>query len=337
MIFFRSIIVSLIALIFCINLQGQELRVRDFEELTRDLTARTQPRVDEEGIKCALIKVQLPISNVQFKGDIVGNIEFHVNEYWVYMSRRSTVLTLNVPSCSPMSVIFANFGIEDLQSETAYNLIIDVPDTHSVTFKEEENGFPLVDLGLSVKWAKYNIGATRPEEYGDYYAWGEIAPKKLYTWKSYKYSKGSEDNITKYNKNDNTTTLDSSDDVAHIKWGGNWRMPTEKEFRELKEECLWEREVVNNKNCFKATGPNGNFIYFPAAGSYGATLSADGWYNDSKLFSAGIEAIYWTSTIGDHKGSAFCFSATCDNDLGVLLWVVSPWRFCGNSIRPVCR
>ena len=104
-----------------------------------------------------------------------------------------------------------------------------------------------MDLGLSVKWATYNIGANSPEEFGDYYAWGEVEVKDNYTWETYKYYDVSNKNLTKYNtdKNnstgypDNKTTLDPEDDVAHVKWGGNWRMPTKAEFDELRNNCKW--------------------------------------------------------------------------------------------------
>lgn len=96
-----------------------------------------------------------------------------------------------------------------------------------------------VDLGLSVKWATCNIGADKPEEYGDYYAWGELESKEVYDWFSYKWCNGSSDTLTKYNPFkgegivDSITTLDPEDDVAHVLWGGSWRMPTASEYREL--------------------------------------------------------------------------------------------------------
>ena len=83
-----------------------------------------------------------------------------------------------------------------------------------------ENGYAYVDLGLSVKWATCNVGATKPEEYGDYFAWGEVEPKEKYDWSTYKYYAGTESGLTKYCTNsnfgivDNKTILDSADDAA---------------------------------------------------------------------------------------------------------------------------
>lgn len=118
------------------------------------------------------------------------------------------------------------------------------------------NGHTYIDLGLSVKWATYNVGANVPEEYGDYYAWGETETKRGYTW-----------------ENCNTAGEEigyiggTSLDVARVKWGGNWRMPTKAEFEELQNGCKWEWNTLNGVNGYKVIGPNGNSIFLPAAGS----------------------------------------------------------------------
>ena len=112
-------------------------------------------------------------------------------------------------------------------------------------FSQDNVQHECIDLGLSVKWATCNVGAIKPEEYGDYYAWGETETKDVYDWSSYKWCNGSSDTLTKYNPFkvqgivDSITTLDPNDDVAHVKWGGSWRMPTASEFRELMDNCKW--------------------------------------------------------------------------------------------------
>lgn len=135
-----------------------------------------------------------------------------------------------------------------------------------------------VDLGLSVKWATCNLGATSPEEYGNYYAWGEIVPQQneAYTWESYKFSIGrgiyNEPQLMKYTTadgavdaiwykdnvfiGDNNTILDPEDDAATANWGANWRMPTSAEMEELIENCLW---VATSD--YKDTGVPGFIIY----------------------------------------------------------------------------
>ena len=133
-----------------------------------------------------------------------------------------------------------------------------------------------VDLGLSVKWADMNVGAKAPEQGGYYYAWGEISPipDKPVEWATYKWCSGDGHHLTKYNtkaefgKVDSLTTLQPCDDVAHVRWGGDWRMPTADELQELCDKCTWEWVVLNNQPGNRITGPNGNSIFLPATGMY---------------------------------------------------------------------
>lgn len=151
-----------------------------------------------------------------------------------------------------------------------------------------------VDLGLSVKWASCNVEATTPEEIGGHYAWGETEEKEDYTWETYKFGGQIWGNVTKYciNSNnhnngvaDNLTTLEPCDDVAHVKWGGSWRMPTKEEQDELREECAWEWTTINNVKGYKITGPNGNSIFLPATGgSIDTYIPECGFYWSSSLW-----------------------------------------------------
>ena len=147
------------------------------------------------------------------------------------------------------------------------------------------NGYEYVELGLpsGIKWATCNIGATKPEEYGGYYAWGETEEKSYYDWDTYKWCNGTYNSLTKYctdsgsGRVDNKTVLDPEDDVAHIKWGGSWRMPTRDEIKELNDNCTWQWTTLNGVNGYRVTGPNGNSIFLPAAGyCYGTELSCRG-------------------------------------------------------------
>lgn len=147
-----------------------------------------------------------------------------------------------------------------------------------------------VDLGLSVKWATYNVGATKPEEYGDYYAFGETESKAEYSWSTYKWCNGSDRTLTKYNQNnsrgvvDDKTTLELSDDVAHVKWGENWRMPTNTEMLELLRNCTWTWYDTDNLEYggvagYKVTsnkpGYTHRFIFLPATGYYSDNALSD--------------------------------------------------------------
>ena len=124
------------------------------------------------------------------------------------------------------------------------------------------NGHAYVDLGLSVKWATMNVGASTPGDYGDYFAWGEVHPKSEYTEKN---SQTRKNNISNISGN-------SSSDAACYHWGSSWRLPTEKELEELKDKCRWSWTQQDGHSGYKVVGLNGNSIFLPAAGlRYGAS------------------------------------------------------------------
>ena len=191
------------------------------------------------------------------------------------------------------------------------------------------NGHEYVDLGLSVKWATCNVGASKPVEYGDYFAWGETQPKDYYGLSTYKWCNGSYDTLTKYCTDrsygtiDNKTVLEASDDAATANWGGSWRMPTKAEQDELREQCTWTWTNQNGVNGYKVTGSNGNSIFLPVAG----------YRYYSSRYNGGNFGHYWSSSLRtDHPDVAFnlCFHSA--GDLG-------DWnsRDKGQSVRPVCQ
>ncbi len=191
-----------------------------------------------------------------------------------------------------------------------------------------ENGYAYVDLGLpsGTLWATCNVGANTPEGYGNYYAWGETSTKYTYSWETYKYGTyNSEDTwnygMTKYNKSDGKTTLDLSDDAAHVNWGGNWRIPTKAEQDELRNRCTWTWTTRNGVNGYKVRGPNGKSIFLPAAG-----------YIDGKnLDYVGNGSDYWSSSRYSKNSSRACYNAFSPTTYD--------WNYCvrhyGFSIRAV--
>ena len=211
-----------------------------------------------------------------------------------------------------------------------------------------------VDLGLSVKWATCNVGASKPEEYGDYFAWGETEPyyngdsqnptgwksgkSSGYWWSSYKYCKGSSTTMTKYCNNssygyngftDSKTVLDPEDDAAHVNWGGGWRMPTKDEFDELcnSSNCTWTWTTVNGVNGYKVvskkSGYEGNYIFLPAAGFRSGTYLDD----------VGSYGGYWSSSLyTDDPDVAYCLGFGSSN-----FYTSYNFRYNGISVRPVCR
>ena len=167
-----------------------------------------------------------------------------------------------------------------------------------------------MDLGLSVKWATCNVGANKPEDYGDYFAWGETKPKKRYSSSNYSYTS-------------NPTILPLSADAARANWGGSWRMPTRAEQDELREQCTWTWTTQNGVKGYRVTSTkNGKSIFLPAAGYRYA----------SSLYGAGSDGGYWSSSLSTYRtGDAYYvyfLSSYVD-------WSISG-RYCGHSVRPVC-
>ena len=194
---------------------------------------------------------------------------------------------------------------------TSYGSTISFTTEQSSSTSNTENGHQYVDLGLSVKWATCNVGTTKPEGYGDYFAWGETRSKSYYNGSSYSYY-------------DNPTTLPLSADAARANWGGQWRMPTIDEFEELRNNCTWKWTTQNGVNGYKVTSnSNGNYIFLPAAG-----------YRDlGSLYGAGDYGYYWSSSAYGPN-----YSTTA-----LYLYFYSTWKdrkndykAAGRSVRPVC-
>ena len=185
-----------------------------------------------------------------------------------------------------------------------------------------------VDLGLSVKWASVNIGANKPEEYGDYFAWGETEPKKKYDYSTYKWLQGKYYTLSKYNTDydygnviDNKIVLDKEDDAAVANWGGSWRMPTLTECIELNENCVWTPITQNGVKGYQIKSKkNGNSIFLPAAGNY----SQGSYYGEG-------QCSYWSSSLCiSRPGNAH----TVSESTNALSYGTD--RCIGLSVRPVC-
>lgn len=159
----------------------------------------------------------------------------------------------------------------------------------------DENHPHMVDLGLpsGTKWACCNVGASSPEENGGHYAWGETEEKNYYWWDTYKWGVYQESYVDyiKYNESDGKTRLDLSDDVAHVKWGGSWRMPTRNDLNELLTNC--KSEIIDKGDEFRGmlfTGPNGNYIFMKLAGLiqkgnyWGNNLVGEYWSSDKDSY-----------------------------------------------------
>jgi len=157
-----------------------------------------------------------------------------------------------------------------------------------------------VDLGLpsGSLWATMNVGATSPEKYGYYFAWGETSPKDVYTWGTYKWCNGSKNTLTKYcavrdsgygynGFTDGKGELDPEDDAAYVNWGPSWHMPTMWQQLELAEKCTWTWTTLNGINGYRVIGPNGNAIFLPASGFRSGSL----------CYNVGSYGYYWSNMI----------------------------------------
>ncbi len=197
-------------------------------------------------------------------------------------------------------------------------------DTGNIIYSDNVEEFEIeddrwVDLGLSVLWAKYNVGASSPEEYGEYYAWGEIEEKSSYTYENYKYYNSSTDSFANIGSDISGTQYD----VAHVKWGNGARMPRLAEIQELLNNCSWSVSTYNGVKGMTVKGQNGNSIFLPF----------DGYRLDDELFNESYYGYYWSGTIyGEYDDDDAYYLYLFDD--GGRDWYDDE-RLYGRSVRPV--
>ena len=197
------------------------------------------------------------------------------------------------------------------------------------------NGHEYVDLGLSsgLLWATCNVGATMPEEYGEYYAWGETVSKSKYMSETYKFA----DESNHYLCTESPSVLPPNYDVASVCWSGEWRMPTFEEFNELANDCKWEWVTLNGHNGYKITGSNGNSIFLPAAGSREmyAYVGCGGSFEYADDDYAGVKGKYWSSTINCIDNTRACALSFDSSFYKIQNRGGGEFRYIGYTIRPV--
>ena len=253
-------------------------------------------------------------------------------------SQNPTISNNKVTNGSGLGLFVCN--LTDLKRNTTYYVRAYARNSQGVAYGEEisfmteegastgiENGYSWINLGLSVRWATCNVGATNPEDYGDYFAWGETEPKEEYNWSTYKWCDDSKYTMTKYNNDsgygtvDNKEELELIDDAAHVNWGGSWRMPTNAEWIELLAQCTWTWTTVNGVKGYNVISKsNGNSIFLPVAG----------YRYDNSLYSVGSIGYYWSSSlyIRSLAWGVYFFSENMGKD--------DHMRSDGLSVRPVC-
>ncbi len=245
-------------------------------------------------MKTTVIKIQRLVLGVVFLTSV-----FQVNAQGVLVNKTDGT-TVRIPA-------------DDIVSITTYGF-----ETKGIAY-----GHEYVDLGLpsGTLWATCNIGATKPEDYGDYYAWGETETKGMYSWDTYKYGR-SNDDVDNIGSNIAGTKYD----VAHVKWGGDWRMPTTKQFKELIDNTTSEFITRDGIMGQRFIGENGGTIFLPAAG----------YHKDSNLKGISENGNYWTSSLFDDLPSNGPIHLSFDEDSNCrLVRVKNIIPFWGLSVRPV--
>lgn len=181
----------------------------------------------------------------------------------------------------------------------------------SAVAAEDKNPLYAVDMGLSVAWASINIGAESPSDGGDFFAWGDVAPRETFGWRD----------AVSYNKG-YPSVLDATSDAAAVLLGDGWRMPTREEFQELIDKCRWHECERDGVYGFEVVAPNENTIFLPAAG----------YRYDTQCYHAGIEAIYWSASSADCNDKKQASAMRISNHERV---VDDYYRYYGAHIRAV--
>lgn len=222
---------------------------------------------------------------------------------------------------------------------TMCSCIKDNPNNGGSGGSHSDNGHAYVDLGLpsGTLWATCNVGASHPEDYGSYFAWGETAPKETYSWANYRWCSGNIEpdgncyEMTKYcddsyyghnGFHDNLIVLKPSDDAATANWGNEWRTPTPEEWDELITYTIVLNSFQNNVYGLTFTSANGNSIFFPHAGCK----------KIDELHLVGVSGYYWANTLNSSSNRAECMQ-TYLGSKGY--WTYGHYRNEGCTVRPV--
>ena len=205
-----------------------------------------------------------------------------------------------------------------------------------------------LDLPSGTLWADHNIGATNPEDYGDYYSWGETATKETYDWSTYFDTNDGGQTFGKYNNDDGLTELETSDDVASQTWGGKWQMPTQAMIKELTSQCYWvwtttyngksvsgyivyKAKTDTDKGAKVTSGSSPSSEYDVATDPH-LFLPAAGFRQGSELSDEGLKGYYWSRSL-EPADSKNAYNLHFHSG-GVLGYCTSS-RDCGFAVRPV--
>ena len=278
-----------------------------------------------EASKVEITKETIDVGWDYIKLDVEYNYLVDLESVALYLSEKEDMTDAKTYECYLEGKTFS-VEVDGLKGRTRYYYQFGFDNGYE-TYKNEMSQFYCdgVDLGLpsGLKWATCNVGADSPEDYGNYYAWGETetAPNDYYSGLDCSTYGLSFSQLQSQGYIDSEGNLTPSHDAATANWGGDWRMPTCDEMKELNNNCTWAWTTQNGVNGYKVTGPNGNSIFLPAAGyRYG-----------SSLYYAGEYGVYWSSTPYEY-GSNFAWYLRFDSS-GQYMY--DSYRGSGLSVRPV--
>ena len=262
----------------------------------------------------------------------VESVSLNKSEISLYEGRTETLVATVSPSSATnktvewasnmpsVATVESDGKVTGIKAGTATITVTSVDGGYSATCSVQIVEMPkpaAIDLGLSVKWASCNVGAAVPEEYGDYFAWGETRPKTDYSWSTYKWCNGDDDSITKYNDNDHKKTLEPEDDAATVNMDDSWRTPSLTEWQELLKNCSWQQTIINGIIGWQGVSKiNSNSIFLPAASHFNGTeFMNNGW--DSGYWANCRQWGFWADCVkfdNDRNGSGLGEIYTSDHD-----------------------
>lgn len=322
-----------------------EVNASLFTSSTADIVSEFQTLQTSIPVVTTTLVTNLSYTSATVNGQITSDGGSSITEYGIVYStsHNPTISNTKIKSNICDSTGLFTCELTNLKKQTTYHVRAYAINEKGTGYGEEisfKADYQYVDLGLSVKWATCNVGANKPEEPGDYFAWGETKPKDYYDWSNYKWCNGGSSYLTKYcDKSsyaysssyvDNIYVLQLSDDAARANWGGKWRMPLKSEFDELYASCTWESTTQNGTAGYLVTGKNGKSIFLPKAGDK----------HQGSLEDLGSYGYYWSSTVCPYD---YYYSGSSSNTYPYRAYAygdgntISQFlRCCGLPVRPVC-
>lgn len=244
-----KIYLVILGLLFFTQSHAQQFQVESLKKVSDNASAVQEVMKDINDTPCALLRVKTEEANVKITGNVIGNVMTNGMEYLVNVAAGTKKVTVVKKGFYPLTVLCSDYDFNSMKSNALYELILKKVNV-SNEVSGEIYGHEYVDLGLSVKWATCNIGAKRIEDVGAFFRYGET--EEYDEERPYIFGQEPPD------------ILQPSNDVAHVKWGHSWRMPTEAEYEELEKKCKKVWTSRNGMVGMMYIASNGNTLFFPS-------------------------------------------------------------------------